>query len=306
MSYAAKSWCFLGAVMTPTLKGLPRAFPRTRSGGRPTHHSVLASAFAVALVSLAGACGSGNGDASPYPTSGTTSPGPSVSPSGSELAAHLARCEEGINSWKESAGQIDYPRTLKVTLGQPTTYNAAIDISDAPMPADQVITVPSGDATSEPITVKCGVAARLIPIGDITVTPAQDSWITREFSPSGVAEWTWTVRTDTTSNKELQLVLMPAHLGDGVPLASGGITAEVFTQVEVTSTGIDRLSDWFANQWVKLAAMVVTLAGAFAAAVKWLGLPWPPTKWFRAKGDASPPATAPDGRTTDKTPTGSG
>jgi len=288
--------------------------PRTnaRRGQCRAGHALLAAAFAVALACLPSACGIGNEVGSPGPT-GSGAASPSQGPTPGELAAHLARCAAGIDQWKESAGKVDYPKVLEVTVGQSTTYNAAIDVGDAPLPADQVITVPSGEATSEPITIKCGVVARLVPIGDITVSPTPDSWVPRSFSPSGVAEWAWTVTTSTSTDKSLMLEIQPAHLGNDVPLASGDETVEVFTRVEVASTWIDRTSDWFADQWPKLVAVVGIVAGAVAGAVTWLGMPWPPSKWFSGKRRTTKkrrrpatPANASGGRPSDRTPTTTG
>jgi hypothetical protein len=265
---------------------------------------VLAASLAIGLVSLIGACSG----AMPY--GGAP---PTVAPTPGELAAQLAQCRKGIEEWKKSAGQVDYPKTMTLTFGQATAYNAAIDISDTPQPAASRIIVARGEPTAEAITVKCAVAARLRSIGhDMTVEPAEDEWQTREFGPSGVVKWTWTVTASSSSNKTLVLEMQPAHLENGEPLVSSSGTeiVEVSTQVQVKSTWIDRSKEWFETQWPKLALIVGLVAGGIAGAVRWLGLPWPPRKWFPKKrtprrSRRSPaPATASD--PPDKTPVGTG
>ena len=244
-------------------------------------------------------------------------------PTPGELADQLAKCAKGIEDWKKTSGRVDYPRTLTVQTGQSTTYNAAIDISDTPQPPESVIVVPTGEPTARSITVKCAVAAHLVPTeGDVTVNPSPDTWVAREFDPAGVVSWQWTITAPTTTDARVMLEIQPAHLDNGVPLTAGTQVAQVFTQVQVTSTWIDRLSEWFKDQWPKLVGIVAAVAGALVVAIKWLGLPWPPTKWFsKSKRAAAAPrtsrrrtrkrrttATTPDSGPTakppDKTPTG--
>lgn len=87
---------------------------------------VLAASFAIGLVAFIGGCSG----AVPYGAAP-----PTASPTPGELAAQLAQCKKGIEEWKKSAGRVDYPKTMTLTFGQATAYNAAIDISDAPQPA---------------------------------------------------------------------------------------------------------------------------------------------------------------------------
>ena len=208
----------------------------------------------------------------------------------------MAECEQGIQKWKDSAGQLDYPETLALKVGVPSTYNAAIDISAAQAPPDDLIIVPSGRATSEPIFVKCGVAARLVPVGELSVSPGSDEWITRGFSPAGVLEWAWTVSTDTSGPKQLRLELQPAALSADGPLGGGAQTAEVLTAVSVQATAIDSASDWMTTQWPKLVGVVAALGLAGAALLGWKG--W--SLLFRLRGkdataDTADPSPLPPG-----------
>lgn len=271
--------------------------PRTRAGGPLT----LLLLLTTALVVLLSGCASGDAEAPaplPEPTPPTdVPPGGVDGVTGGELEAHLARCRQGVEEWKESAGQLDYPATLRLRVDQPSPYNAAVDISDAPLPPDEVITVPDGEATDEEIMVQCGIAARLVPVGDLSVAPDQSQWVTREFSPSGVAEWSWDVTTTSTGDKTLRLELQPAQLGNGAPLSLGTQTAHVFTDVVVDGTWIDHLAHWFDTQWPKLVAVVVALGIAVAGLSRWapqhLG-------WLRRKSGArkEDPSTEADAATT--------
>ena len=225
MSYAASSNSVRGADVAPKRRGWPGLSPYARSSRRHRRHKGLAGAGAVALLALMGACAMPE-QSYPYerPTPG-------------ELADQLAKCAKGIEDWKKTSGRVDYPGTLTVQTGHSTTYNAAIDISDTPQPPESVIVVPTGEPTARSITVKCAVAAHLVPTeGDVTVNPSPTPGSPVSSTPPVSSHGSGRSQRPRTTDARVMLEIQPAHLDNGVPLTAGTQVAQVFTQVQVTST----------------------------------------------------------------------
>lgn len=222
----------------------------------------------------------------PAPTrylSGPTASEPVPTKTGSQdLRAFQAKCEEGAASWR--AGQVDYPKDLIVTLGAATTYKAAVDVRDSPHPADEVIENFNGTTTSELVVVQCLLAARLVPVDDdIAVqTPEEGDWVYREFTPTGVVEWAWSVEVSTPASHQLRLDLRPAvRVAEG-PTATVTQVSSFTTDVRVESTLLERASQWFETQWPKLAGIAVVLGTAV------LGLKSFGTRLFSRKPSTGP------------------
>ena len=79
------------------------------------------------------------------------------------MQRYIDDCNKNIIEWRDAA-VIDYPKTLKVSVGNSTTYVAAVDIADDPRPADDVI--PYGTPKQVDIAVQCHVTAELLPPPD--------------------------------------------------------------------------------------------------------------------------------------------
>jgi hypothetical protein len=180
------------------------------------------------------------------------------------LKRFVEQCGRGMN-YRE--GQVDYPRRISVRLGQTTTYGAAVDIRDAPLPPRRVI--PGEDPTAEPVVVQCVVGARLVAVGrGMEVQGGESSdggWRYQRFIPSGVVEWSWSVTALSPRQQELRLDIRPAARTVGtLDIASTASTSFV-TSVEVESSWIERLADWFQTEWPRLTAVAFVLAGAVTA-----------------------------------------
>jgi hypothetical protein len=206
-------------------------------------------------------------------TSPTSAPSPKPSSTNhavtDDFVAFQRACEQGANAWR--GGQVDYPKTLGVLLGEAATYNAAVDVRDVPLPEQTVIDVPRGKATSEPVAVQCLLAARLTPVDDdikVADTP-EGEWSFREFTPVGVVEWSWSVTATTPADHELRLDLRPAVRLDESPTTPITQLASFTTEVDVKSTALERLAHWFDTQWPLLAGIAAILGAAALAVKRW-------------------------------------
>lgn len=184
----------------------------------------------------------------------------------------LRDCETGVNEWR--TGQVDYSAELKVAINGSATYNAAVDIRDSPLPPDEVILVP-GSSSFERIDVQCTIAAQLVPAGEHLVVDGQrqGEWLNREFTPTGVVEWSWSVTAKEPVDQDLRLLIRPAIL------AKGGLTdgtfygeseASLITHVKVDASFFHRFSHWFKEQWPLLSGVAVVLGGGVLTFTQWL------------------------------------
>ncbi len=194
-------------------------------------------------------------------------PSETVSPSEPDSLLSFQRdCERGAGRWR--AGQVDYPDQLLVPLGRGTTYNAAVDVQDEPLPPDDVVEN-TGTSTFELVAVQCVLGARLVAVDEgIAVAPsAEGDWTYREFTPSGVVEWAWSVTATTPQGHELRLDLRPAVRMDGLPNVLDMQVSSFKTDVNVDATRLERASYWFNTQWPLLVGICAVLAAAVLALV---------------------------------------
>jgi hypothetical protein len=193
---------------------------------------------------------------------------PKVAPT---LNDFLFACEKGAEVW--SKGQVDYPKQLKLNTGDVTSYVAAIDVRPNPNLPSEVIQDPS--ATSQPVAVRCRVAARLVSTGDgLEINPGQGLWLDRTFTPSGVINWAWTVKATQGRSQDLRLELLPAVVDEqGQVMVSGKESnlASFVTHVEVDAPTSDDIKQWFEKTWVGVSAAAAAIAAALIALVKFSG-----------------------------------
>ena len=209
--------------------------------------------------------------ADPTPSPSATGDGVLTPGQAKDFETFRQDCEKGVPQWRE--GQVDYPSKISIRVHEPTTFNAAVDLRDDLLPPDKVIDAQNGELVGEPIAVKCRLAAQLIPVGDhIKVDPASaGNWDLREFSPSGVVEWSWSVSVDKPVDQQLRLILVPAVLIEGGNYAYNRQNeASLTTTVAVEATLIEAISYWFETQWTLLAGIAVVLAAAIVAGRRWI------------------------------------
>ncbi|WP_133247558.1 hypothetical protein [Arthrobacter sp. H-02-3] len=182
-------------------------------------------------------------------------------------------CENGVQKWRTA--QVDYPKELSIAVNDSVTYNAAVDIRDAPLPADDVI-VASGSTGFERIDVKCRLAARLTAVGAGIKIDGDSVMVNQEFTPLGVVEWSWSVTAIQPVDQELRLEVRPAILvtredPDPNPerLYATDTEASFVTPVKVRATEIDHLKYWFDNQWPLLLGIASALSVAYSVFRKW-------------------------------------
>lgn len=200
----------------------------------------------------------------------------------------MKNCEDGIQKWRDA--RVDYPGRLTLELGSVASYIAAVDIRENAILLSEVI--PGQSPESAPAAVKCRVAARLVPIGDaVEVNPPQDEWVNRFFTPSGVVNWAWTVKAVKPGRQELRLELQPAVVatdGGYVLLASDSIVGNFITSVEIDTSAMDDLKQWFEKTWGVIAAISAALAAAIIAFVRWSGEIGQALREARAKWQGTP------------------
>lgn len=180
-------------------------------------------------------------------------------------------CEGGVSNWR--TGRVNYPSQLRIALNKTAIYSATVDLNDNPLPPDKAIGSHSGEPSSEAIAVKCRLAAKLVAIGDhVKVNGAAETdWVPRQFTPSGVAKWSWPVTVDKPINQQVQFLLLPAVLAEGRVYADeDDRQATVTTDVAVEATLIETVSYWFETQWPLLAGIATVLAVAIAASRRWV------------------------------------
>jgi hypothetical protein len=182
----------------------------------------------------------------------------------------LADCEKGISNWK--TGQVDYPERLSLNMGQSTAYVVAIDIRNNPLPTEKVI--PGSAPQSAPIAVQCVLSARLVPVGQ-SLEVSDREWILREFTPTGLLNWSWSVKALAPGDQELRLELEPAVTTQGKYILTQGdnsLNVSTFiTQVHVNASSIQRVGQWWNEYWGIISLIVAAIGAALISIVKWGG-----------------------------------
>ncbi len=244
----------------------------------------LCIALLVGLGLLVAACGSGSESSSgdgQLPNASQPAPAPSrtgppepepteplqpTQPPQTDRARLQQFTERCPNPNTYSTGQVVYPASLTARVDQTITYGAAVDIRANPAPPSVVI--PGPDPTSEPVEVQCMVAARLVALGSGIVVEDIDAtedggWRRQQFTPNGVLEWSWSVTPREPRPQQVRLELRPAiQVGKSTESVLGRTQASYVTKVEVETTWIERLSEWFETQWPLLAGITTIVAGA--------------------------------------------
>lgn len=276
---------------------------------RATHATRAAVALALLLGVLAACTGAGEGSPgagapSPAPTSaeptgGTGQPAPGNSsatatgtPGEPDLQAFLATCAQKADAWQP--GQLAYTRRLTIPLHQSRTFRAQVDIN----PGAQGKPAPDANSTTAGVQVKCGVAARLVPLSaDVAVDSSE--WVLREFDQPAVVHWDWSVRAVTTHLSQVRLELRPAiadHEGRHIiPAAedNSDLTMSGDTDVTVVATRFQRFYQWWQDNWGPLQTVLGALGVAVLALLTWLGKV---RGWFRKEGTAEGPEEEPEVR----------
>ncbi|WP_235781557.1 hypothetical protein [Sinomonas notoginsengisoli] len=157
-----------------------------------------------------------------------------------------------------------------MSVGQSMSYNFAVDVNDAPHPPDQVIQM-DGPARAAKVFVKCELRAKLVPVGDgIAVTPdptADDrGWVYRDFSPDGIAPWSWTVTAKDPAPQQLRVELTPAVSSAALRYGTPTNIEPYTTTVNVTGTWLDHTKYWFEVQF-PAAKYIASAIGAALLAV---------------------------------------
>lgn len=229
-----------------------------REGSRSRTTAAGCLLFGLAFLATLTSCG-GAGDSGASDAPGLRLDDPKVS-------KFLQDCESGVNEW--IGGQVNYPRTLAVRMGESRSYRATIDIRTDPQTPDG--TQLTDEATGEPVAVQCVVGARLAPVGDALDAEPRD-WVAREFTPVGTVSWVWSITSDSPGDHQVGLMLHPALAtrdGRVIPTESDPMTATFVTDVTVEATAVQRVVQWIDEN---LTTVIVTVGGLVVIALMWAG-----------------------------------
>jgi hypothetical protein len=207
-----------------------------------------------------------NAEPTQAPSPTTPSRGGSEPPRQSEdeqLSQFVSSCEEESRFRR---GQVDYPSTLRMRMGEAVTFAAAVDVRDNPLPPEKVID--TDDPGSDPIYVQCVVGARLVSVGggiDVDVADSSDGgWKYQEFTPKGELKWAWSVTARSPGDQELRLELRPAARESQL-IRNANTSASYVTRVTVDASLIGRSWYWLQTEGNLLKAIFISLSAAVLA-----------------------------------------
>jgi len=230
---------------------------------------------------------------SPTSTEGPAQPGPG------DLQAFLADCAKNVETWRP--GQLRYTRQLSIPLHQARTYRAQVDIQ----PGAQDQPAPDANTGIAGVEVKCGVAARLVPLSDDVAVEDGGNWVLRDFDQPAVVQWDWSVRAVTTHSTQVRLELRPA-IADAegrhiIPAAedNSDLTMSGDTDVTVVATRFQRFYQWWSDNWGPFQTVAGGLGVAVLALLTWLGKV---RGWFSKPESVSEPDPPPPSRTKPPAP----
>jgi hypothetical protein len=186
-----------------------------------------------------------------------------------ELLAFFDSCKQGVEVWM--AGQLSYPKDVRLDVGETKSYVAVVDIRENPAPSDEVLPVQGGEST--PVAVQCALAARLSPQGDGLRVDEPD-WVLRTPTPAGVVNWSWSVTGLKPKGHDLKLELQPAvKIANGLLMVRNTepMVSSYVTTVNVEGTVIEDFGQWWNENWPILAAIAGATAAGVLALVKWGG-----------------------------------
>jgi hypothetical protein len=186
-----------------------------------------------------------------------------------EFQQFLADCAHSFEGWRP--GQVTYPHDVDVPLDGSRNYRARIDIS----PGAQDRPAPDADTAAVPLEVRCGIGARLVPVGTSVDVDDQD-WVLLEFGEPGTVQWNWTITAGEPRDAQVRLELRPAvALVDGgytVPAedTNPGTTTTTFTtDVHVQTSLLQRAGTWVTDSWPVITSVAVALGGGILALLTW-------------------------------------
>jgi hypothetical protein len=162
-----------------------------------------------------------------------------------DLQRYVTDCARQIDSWRP--GQVRFAATLTIPLNQSAEYQATVDIRSGA----QEQPAPSPGTLAENVVVRCGLGARLVPVGSGVSIGNQDEWILRDFDTPGVVEWDWTIRATDADDTQVRLEIRPAvavvYGGYVVPANedSHAPTVSYLTDIHVGAPLVDSAESWF-------------------------------------------------------------
>lgn len=183
-----------------------------------------------------------------------------------EVQDFVKDCQNSVNAWR--AGQISWPPKMSIDVGDSVTYQAAVDVHTVPLPPAVVLGVK--DTASAPVSVRCALSARLVPVDDSVEVVNNDAegWRPRLFDESGVLQWSWTVKPKALGTHQLRLELKPVAQASKFQFMDEGQTFTRVTPIEVSGSALQRVAsavdETKGTVGVLFGALMAILAAAFA------------------------------------------
>lgn len=215
-----------------------------------------------------------------------TDPGVAPDPAAEALRPWVQECRQRVGD-TEFAGTVTYPATLRADLDQTVTYQAVVTLEESDLAAEEVVTIPEGDAAERQIRVQCVVGARLLPVGDEVMVDEDPEalgggWVNRRFTGSGSVDWSWTVTPTVPEDQQVQLQLRPTlAIDDGTQTIPASSVTTFVTTIDVQGTLVQRVAHWFDQEWPRVTGVALALGLAVLAVLTW---------WHRVRKAARPAA----------------
>jgi hypothetical protein len=201
---------------------------------------------------------------SPEPNVGMSS---STHPAPPDLDTFVNNCEHAVHEWRK--GNVNYPTQFEVDPDESFTYQAVVDVGNTPL-APEVALPGQPSPQSKPVAVKCNVAARLIAV-DSKLVVSGSEWVPRSFTPTGMADWSWTVKAARGGKSQLRLEIEPAiSLLNGVLQVSQDDPqiSSFVTNVAISQSSPQPVAGWVIENRAALGTIFMALVGAISCTLR--------------------------------------
>jgi hypothetical protein len=204
---------------------------------------------------------------SPVEPGAVTGPGAVSDSAPPDLDAFVKNCEHEVHEWRK--GNVNYPTHYEVNLDESFTYQAIVDVGNTPV-APEAALPGQPSPQSKPVAVKCNVAARLIAIDD-KLEVSESHWVPRSFTPTGMADWSWTVKAARGGKSQLRIQIEPAvSLQNGVLQVSQDDPqiSSFVTNVDIGQSSPQHVAGWISENKAAFGTILTALIGAILFTVR--------------------------------------
>lgn len=183
-----------------------------------------------------------------------------------DVNTFIDSCQRGVNNWRPA--RIKYPTVVQLEVDAPTSYVVVVDTRSSPQLAD--FEVPATSARSEPVSVKCEVAARLTSFGE-TVDVDGEDWVMRSFTPTGFIRWTWPINSNDVGSQDLRLEVRSAITsgsGQAILVDDTSAVSSYVTRTQTSAGIVQGFGRWWSDNWPPITTIAAGLAVAFLSVIR--------------------------------------